>query len=196
MKKIVFSGASGNGISPLEQIMVLKGHTVYGTDYSFDIGKDDDRKKALSDVGVNIMPQDGSSITDDIDFLCISAAIKDSNPDIKKAKEKNIPIKYRSDLLREIFSQHSIGIAVGGTAGKTTTTAMIGYILETLNKKPCMINGGALCNLQNQKGIPNYLYNEGNICVIEADESDGSITKYKPHIGIINNIYQTGIAQI
>ena len=188
MKKIAFSGASGNGISPLEQIMTLKGYTVYGTDHSFDIGKDADRKNALSDVGIKIVRQDGSVITDDIEFLCVSAAIKDSNPDVKKAKEKNIPIKFRSDLLRDIFSQYTYGIAVGGTAGKTTTTAMIGYVLETLNKKPCMINGGALCNFQNQKGIPNYIYNEGDICVIEADESDGSITKYLPFVGIINNI--------
>lgn len=188
MKKIVFSGASGNGISPLEQIMVLKGYSVYGTDYSFDIGKDAKRKQALADAGIKIVPQDGSAITDDVEFLCVSAAIKDSNPDVKKAKEKNIPIKFRSDLLKDIFSQYPYGIAVGGTAGKTTTTAMIGYVLQTLNRKPCMINGGALCNFQNQKGIPNYIYNEGDICVIEADESDGSITKYQPFVGIINNI--------
>ncbi len=188
MKKIVFSGASGNGISPLEQIMVLKGYSVYGTDYSFDIGKDSKRKQALADAGIKIVPQDGSAITDDVEFLCVSAAIKDSNPDVKKAKEKNIPIKFRSDLLKDIFSQYPYGIAVGGTAGKTTTTAMIGYVLQTLNRKPCMINGGALCNFQNQKGIPNYIYNEGDICVIEADESDGSITKYQPFVGIINNI--------
>lgn len=188
MKKIVFSGASGNGISPLEQIMVLKGYSVYGTDYSFDIGKDAKRKQALADAGIKIVPQDGSAITDDVEFLCVSAAIKDSNPDVKKAKEKNIPIKFRSDLLKDIFSQYLYGIAVGGTAGKTTTTAMMGYVLQTLNRKPCMINGGALCNFQNQKGIPNYIYNEGDICVIEADESDGSITKYQPFVGIINNI--------
>lgn len=188
MKKIVFSGASGNGISPLEQIMVLKGYSVYGTDYSFDIGKDAKRKQALADAGIKIVPQDGSAITDDVEFLCVSAAIKDSNSDVKKAKEKNIPIKFRSDLLKDIFSQYPYGIAVGGTAGKTTTTAMIGYVLQTLNRKPCMINGGALCNFQNQKGIPNYIYNEGDICVIEADESDGSITKYQPFVGIINNI--------
>ena len=104
MKKIVFSGASGNGISPLEQIMVLKGYSVYGTDYSFDIGKDAKRKQALADAGIKIVPQDGSAITDDVEFLCVSAAIKDSNPDVKKAKEKNIPIKFRSDLLKDIFS--------------------------------------------------------------------------------------------
>lgn len=188
MKKIAFSGAAGNGISPLEQIMSLKGYKVYGSDYSFDIGKDVDRKQALQDVGITIIPQDGSGITDDIEYLCVSAAINETNPDIKVARAKNIPIKYRSDLLQEILSEYKYGIAVGGTAGKTTTTAMIGYVLDVLGKKPCMVNGGALCNFTDRKGIPNYIYNEEDICVIEADESDGSIQKYHPFIGIVNNI--------
>lgn len=188
MKKVAFSGAAGNGISPLEQIMVLKGYSVYGSDHNFDIGKDIDRKKALESVGITIVPQDGSAVMSDTEYLCISAALKEENPDIKKARSLNISIKYRSDLLQEILSQYRYGIAVGGTAGKTTTTAMIGYILHCLNKKPCMINGGALCNFADRKGIPNYIYNEGEICVIEADESDGSIQKYHPYIGIINNI--------
>lgn len=188
MKKIAFSGAAGNGISPLEQIMALKGYEVYGSDHSFDIGKDADRKAALESVGVKIVPQDGSMITPDTEYLCVSAAINENNPDIKAAHNLNIPIKYRSDLLEETLASYRFGVAVGGTAGKTTTTAMIGYVLDTLNLKPCMINGGALCNYASRKGIPNYIYNKGDICVIEADESDGSIRKYYPFVGIINNI--------
>lgn len=188
MKKIAFSGAAGNGISPLEQIMSLKGYTVYGSDHSFDIGKDIDRKQALEEIGINIAPQDGSMITSDIEYLCVSAAINENNPDVQAARKKNIPVRFRSDLLQEILSEYRYGIAVGGTAGKTTTTAMIGYVLDALGKNPCMINGGALCNFSSHKGIPNYIYNEGEICVIEADESDGSIRKYNPFIGIINNI--------
>lgn len=188
MKKIAFSGAAGNGISPLEQIMALKGYNVYGSDYSFDIGKDLDRKAALEEVGVHIVPQDGSVVTQDTDYLCVSAAINETNPDVKAARALNIPIKFRSDLLQEIISQYRYGIAVGGTAGKTTTTAMIGYVLDVLGHKPCMVNGGALCNFSHRKGIPNFIYNEGDICVIEADESDGSIQKYHPFVGMINNI--------
>lgn len=112
MKKIAFSGAAGNGISPLEQIMALKGYAVYGSDYSFDIGKDLDRKQALENVGVHILPQDGSMITSDTEYLCVSAAINESNPDVKAARAKNIPIKFRSDLLQEIISQYRFGIAV------------------------------------------------------------------------------------
>ncbi len=188
MKKISFSGAAGNGISPLEQIMVCKGYDVYGSDYSFDIGKDADRKTALEKAGIHICPQDGSMITPDTEYLCVSAAVKENNPDIIAAHKLGIPVKYRSDLLLELLSSYRYGIAVGGTAGKTTVTAMIGYILNVLGKKPCMINGGALCNYPTDKGIPNYIYNEDEICVIEADESDGSIQKYHPFIGLITNI--------
>lgn len=188
MKKIAFSGASGNGISPLEQIMIHKGYQVYGSDRSFDIGKDLTRQKALKSIGVNIVPQDGSMITPDTEYLCVSAAINENNPDVIAAKRLGIPIKFRSDLLLEILSSYRYGIAVGGTAGKTTVTAMIGYILDVLGKKPCMVNGGALCNYAERPGIPNYIYNDDEICVIEADESDGSIQKYHPFVGLITNI--------
>ena len=188
MKKIAFSGASGNGISPLEQIMIHKGYQVYGSDQSFDCGKDSSRKLALENVGVIIKPQDGSMITPDIEYLCVSAAVKETNPDIAAARKLGIPVKFRSDLLLEILSSYRYGIAVGGTAGKTTVTAMIGYILDSLGKKPCMVNGGALANYQDRQGIPNYIYNDEEICVIEADESDGSIQKYHPFIGLITNI--------
>lgn len=82
-----------------------------------------------------------------MEFLCISSAIPDNNPDVLAAKSKNIPIKKRSELLAELFHQYEYNIAVGGTSGKTTTTAMIGYILDKLGKKPCMINGGMLQGL-------------------------------------------------
>lgn len=188
MKKIAFCGASGNGISPLEQIMVKKGYEVYGSDQNFDLGGDQKAKAALESVGIKIIPQDGRGITPDIECLYASAAIKEDNPDIMAARKYNIPVKKRSDLLEEILHQYAHGIAVGGTAGKTTTTAMIGYILDRLGLKPCMINGGMLCNYEDRPGLPNYIYNEGDVCVIEADESDGSIQKYFPYIGVINNI--------
>ena len=65
---------------------------------------------------------------------------------------------------------------------------MIGFILDQLKQKPTVINGGLLKNYQKQKGIQNVILNNGNICVIEADESDGSIEKYNPYIAVVNNI--------
>ena len=187
MTKICFCGISGNGMSPLAQILSLKGYEVSGSDRSFDAGLDADRRQALENMGIKIIPQDGSAITEDMEVYT-SAALDDSNPDVKAAHKLGISIKKRSDLLAKIFAEYEYGIAVGGTSGKTTTTAMIGYILDMLQKKPCMINGGMLRNYEASKGLPNFIYNQDKICVIEADESDGSICKYHPNIGLINNI--------
>ena len=188
MNKVAFCAVSGNGMSALAQIMLKKGYEVYGSDQSFDAGRDHANLKALTAAGIKIIPQDGSGINDDMEFLCISSAIPDNNPDVLAAKSKNIPIKKRSELLAELFHQYEYNIAVGGTSGKTTTTAMIGYILDKLGKKPCMINGGMLRDYESDKGLPNSIYNEGDICGAEADESDGSIRIYRPYIALINNI--------
>ena len=188
MTKISFCGISGSGVCALAQIMALKGNEVRGSDRAFDNGLDKDRKEALEALGIKIFPQDGSGITDDLDVLYASTAVEDTITDVKVAKEKNIPIKTRPDLLAELFHQYKYNIAVSGTSGKTTTTAMVGYILDTLGLKPCMIDGGYLINYMDRKGIPNVIYNEGDICVIEADESNRTIEKYTPYIGLINNI--------
>lgn len=188
MTKVCFCGISGNGMSPLAQILSLKGCQVYGSDRSFDAGNDAKNRQALLDMGITLVPQDGSGITADTETVYVSAALDENNPDVKAARAFNIPVKKRSDLLAELFAEYPLGIAVGGTSGKTTTTAMIGYVLDMLNHKPCMINGGLLRNYEQLKGLPNFIYNQDKICVIEADESDGSICKYHPHIGLINNI--------
>lgn len=183
MSKICFSGISGNGVNPLARIMKLEGYDVIGTDKAFDIGLAQNRKKELEDLGIAIFPQDGSAVSDDVKTLYISTAIGTSNPDIVVARQKNIPIKTRPDLLAEIFHKYKYNIAVGGTSGKTTTTAMIGYILNTLDKKPCMINGDFLTNYNS-----NFIYNKGDICVIEADESNKTIEQYNPYITLITNV--------
>jgi len=188
MAKVGFCAVSGSGMSALAQVLKYKNNDVYGSDRSFDQGKDERNKQALTDIGIKIFPQDGSMLDKDFDVLYASTAVEDTIPDIKRAKELNIPIKHRSDLLAEIFASYEYNIAVGGTSGKSTITAMIGYILDKADKKPLVINGALLKNYENQKGIPNVILNNGEYCVIEADESDGSIEKYTPYISVINNI--------
>ena len=188
MKKVAFCGISGSGMSALAQVLNAKGIMVCGSDRSFDQGKDATIKKALEDVGIRIFPQDGSAVDESTDFLYVSTAVEESIKDVQKALKLGVKIKKRSDLLAEIFNAHAKGIAVGGTSGKTTLTAMIGYILDKIGQKPLVINGGLLKNYQEQKGIANVILNKGDICVAEADESDGSIEKYNPYIGVVNNI--------
>lgn len=188
MKKVSFCGISGSGMSALAQVLKAKGVDVSGSDRSFDLGHDLENKKALESINIKIFKQDGSAVTPDTDFLYVSTAVEDSIPDVQKALKFNVPIKKRSDLLAEIFSSFPKGIAVGGTSGKTTLTAMIGFILDKLGFEPTVINGGLMKNYQNQKGISNVILNDGQFVIIEADESDGSIEKYNPYIAVINNI--------
>lgn len=188
MVKISFCGISGSGMSSLAQIMKLSGYDVCGSDRNFDLGRDLSTKLALENMGIRIYPQDGSAVSEDLSWLCASTAVEDSIPDIKAAREKNVFIKTRPQLLAELFNAAKYGIAVGGTSGKTTTTAMIGYILDKTGQKPCMINGGLLKDYEGTTAIPNIIYNKGDICVVEADESNGSIDLYNPYIALVNNI--------
>ncbi len=186
--KISFCGISGSGMSALAQVMKARGAEVCGSDRSFDQGKDQEQKKALESLGIKIFKQDGSAVSSDLDCLYVSIAVEDTIPDVKAALEKGIKVQKRSDLLAEIFNAAPYGVAVGGTSGKTTVTAMIGYILDVLHKKPTVINGGLLKNYENQKGIPNVILGGEEICVVEADESDGSIEKYNPAVSVVTNI--------
>lgn len=188
MKKVSFCGISGSGMSSLAQILNLSGYNVRGSDRDFDLGRNLRTKELLQKNGISIFPQDGSAIAEDLDFVCASTAVEDIIPDIRAAKEKNIPIKTRPELLAETFHQYKYNIAVGGTSGKTTTTAMIGYILDKAGKKPCVINGGLLRDYETDTGIPNIIFNKGDICVVEADESNGSIDLYNPYISVVTNI--------
>lgn len=188
MTKIGFCAVAGSGMSALAQVLKYKNNDIYGTDRNFDQGKDLKNKKALEEIGIKIYPQDGSMLDKDFSVLYTSTAVEDTILDVKRAKELNIPIKKRSDLLAEIFSSYKYNIAVGGTSGKSTVTAMIGFILDKAQKKPLVINGALLKNYENQKGIPNVILNDGEYCVMEADESDGSIEKYTPYISVVNNI--------
>ena len=188
MTKICFCAIGGSGMSALAQVLKYKNNDVCGSDRSFDQNKDQKNKLSLQSIGIKIYPQDGSMIDKDTSVLYASTAVEDTIADIKKAKQLNIPIKHRSDLLEEIFSSYAYNIAIGGTSGKSTVTAMIGYILDKAQKKPLVINGALLKNYEHTKGIPNVILNNGKYCVIEADESDGSIQKYTPYISVINNI--------
>lgn len=188
MNKAGFCAIAGSGMSALAQVLRAKGWDICGSDRSFDQNKEQHIKEALEHLGIKIFPQDGSMLDQNIDILYTSTAVENSIPDVKRALELGIPVKRRSDLLAEIFSSYNKGIAVGGTSGKSTLTAMIGYVLDKCGLKPTIINGAGMQNYQKNSCLSNAVVNNGEICVIEADESDGSIEKYNPYIAVVNNI--------
>ena len=128
MATFFFCGIGGIGMSSIALYLKKKGHIVLGSDRSFDQNQNLKMKERLEQAGIVLFPQDGSSVSAYINTFVVSSAVEDSIPDVKKAQELGLKIKRRAEVLAEILSEH-FGIAVAGTSGKTTVTAMIGHIL-------------------------------------------------------------------
>ncbi len=187
MATFFFCGVGGIGMSAIALYLKKAGNTVFGSDRSFDTGKHNAVKESLMRAGVTLVRQDGKHVPDSTNVFVVSSAVEESVPDVKTALSKGLHIKKRAEVLAEIFNQKT-GIAVGGTSGKTTVTAMIGHILSVENKQPTMINGGISLNTYHQESESNLIYGESDLCVIEADESDGSIQLYEPSVSVLTNI--------
>lgn len=184
-----FCGIGGSGMMPLALILLKSGYNVAGSDRGYDQGNSQDKFQKLKEQGVLIFPQNGSGITAD-SVLIVSSAIEDSIPDVKKAKELDVNILKRANLLLELFSLSDCSIGVSGTSGKTTVTGMIATILDDLDFNPTVMNGGRVKNLEKDSGVQtgNLLVGDGKYFVSEMDESDGSIELFSPHIAVLNNI--------
>jgi UDP-N-acetylmuramate--alanine ligase len=187
MSKYYFCAIAGSGMSALAQMAAMEGNSVSGSDRSFDQGKNIDIKTKFENIGIKIFPQDSTGITSDIDFFVVSTAVEDNNPDIIRARELGLNIIHRSELLSRYVNTHRT-IAVAGTSGKSTTTAMIWHILNQNGFEPSVINGAYINSLMSEKLIGNAYMGSGDILVIEADESDATIKKYRPEIALILNI--------
>ncbi|MBQ7413480.1 MAG: UDP-N-acetylmuramate--alanine ligase [Alphaproteobacteria bacterium] len=186
--KYYFCGIGGIGMSSIAQYVRLKGHDVAGSDRAFDLGDNESMRRKLENLGVRIFPQNGSAVTVDTDIFVVSTAVESQIPDVKRARELGLKIQKRAEILAEILHTHT-GIAIAGTSGKTTITAMVGHILTTCGLSPIVINGGIFINTYDVSQEPsNFLMGQKDFCVVEADESDGSIELYHPAISVISNI--------
>lgn len=188
MATFFFCGIGGIGMSAIALYLKKSGHVVQGSDRSFDMQKNETMRQTLLSEGVELFKQDGSGVGEWTDVFVVSSAVEDHILDVKKALELNIVIKKRAEVLAEIFQSFSKRIAIAGTSGKTTVTAMTGHILYHLNQNPVMINGGISMNKYNDEPLSNLIYNKTDTCVVEADESDGSIKFYNPFISVVTNI--------
>ena len=182
-----FIGVAGTGMSALAQYINGIGKEVSGSDRYFKQGEYNETKDKLEKEGINCFVQDGSGINDKTDLVVVSTAVEDTVPEVQKAKQLNIPIIKRSELLA-IIAKSKKTIAVGGTSGKSTTSAMIFDILEYAGKEPSIISGAGLVSIIKEGKIGNAKVGKGNWLVIEADESDGSIVQYEPEIGLLLNV--------
>lgn len=177
IKNIHFVGIGGSGMSGIAEVMHNLGFLVTGSDSGKSLIIDH-----LKEVGINIYPNHNEKNTIGIDVLVVSSAIKDTNPEIKSAKNRKIPIIPRAEMLAELM-RFKRGIAIAGTHGKTTTTSLTAAILSKGNLDPTYVIGGRLnvINMNAKLGL-------GELFIVEADESDASFLHLNPIDAVITNI--------
>jgi UDP-N-acetylmuramate--alanine ligase len=186
-KGIHFTGIFGSGMSAIAQYLRWQGLYISGSDRLNDSTDTVSIRNNLEKIGCEIFPQDGSGVSEKTDAVCVSTAIEEGNADIIAARSRNIPVFHRSDLLAAIIKGKN-AIAVAGTSGKSTVTAMIFEFLTQCGKNPSLISGAALRRLESEGLIGNAFYGKSDLLVIEADESDGTLVKYTPFISVFLNV--------
>lgn len=185
-KNVFFIGVAGSGMSAIAQYLQGWGKNVSGSDRYFTAGAYNETKEKLEAEGIRCFAQNGEGITPETELIVVSAAIEDTVAEVQKARAMNIPVLKRSELL-SLITQSRKTIAIGGTSGKSTASAMLFHILEQAGTDPGIISGAGLTELIQKGKIGNAKTGSGWL-VIEADESDGSIVQYKPEIGVLLNI--------
>ncbi|MBV8354127.1 MAG: UDP-N-acetylmuramate--L-alanine ligase [Candidatus Eremiobacteraeota bacterium] len=174
---IHFVGIGGIGMSALARLLLARGIEVSGSDV---------RRTAL----IERLEREGARVTighspdnvEGAERLVVSSAIDSENPEVRRARERRLPIVRRGDLLAELATGKNT-IAVAGTHGKTTTTAMIGAVLEAGDLDPTIALGGETVGKQT-----NARAGAGSWFLTESDESDGSFLTLDPLIGVVTNI--------
>jgi UDP-N-acetylmuramate--L-alanine ligase len=182
-----YAGLGGSGMSAIAQFQAMTGGSVSGSDRAFDQGERGPLRARFEALGIDVFPQDGSGVGEDCTALVVSTAVEAQVPDLATATAKDVPIVHRSEMLAYFVAGYR-SIAVTGTSGKSTVTGMIFETLRGSNRDPSVITGGDLPLLQTDGLLGNAYAGTSDILVVEADESDGSLVRYTPAIGVILNL--------
>jgi UDP-N-acetylmuramate--alanine ligase len=175
--RIHFVGIGGIGMSGIAEILHNLGYQVQGSDVadSYNVAR---LRKLGIEVSIGHRPENLGPAQ----VIVVSSAVKKDNPEVVAARSKLLPVVRRAEMLGELM-RLKWSIAVAGTHGKTTTTSMVGALLDAAQLDPTVINGGII----NAYGT-NARLGAGDWMVVEADESDGTFLKLPATIGIVTNI--------
>jgi len=177
MKHIHFIGIGGSGLSAIARVLLEKGYTVSGSDQSSSVFTSE-----LASLGALINIGHKAENITGADLIVRSSAIQNHNPEVQAAISTSIPVLKRSEFL-ETLTEGKRTLAVAGTHGKTTTTAMLAWVLTRLEMDPSYIIGGISKNLKN-----NAHAGTGEYFVIEADEYDRMFLGLHPEAAIVTNM--------
>lgn len=176
-QKIHFIGIGGAGMSAIAKVLFEQGYQVSGSDL-----KESRYTKSLQALGIKVVIGHSPNNLNGAKTVVISTAIPIHNVELNAAKEQGLTVLSRAQMLARIANKQET-VAVAGTHGKTTTTSLIAHLLQTANLNPTFLIGGELNDIGS-----NARYGKGRYCVVEADESDGSLINIKPKVEVITNL--------
>ena len=179
VKHIHFVGIGGVGMSGIAEVLLNLGFQISGSDLGSNAAS-----QRLAAAGARVKQGHAAEHIAGADVVVISSAVKDDNPEVVAAREKNIPVVPRAMMLAELMRLKH-GIAIAGTHGKTTTTSLTACILEAADLDPTFVIGGKL-----HAAGSNARLGHGDFLVAEADESDASFLLLTPVISVVTNIDQ------
>ena len=177
-RRVHFIGAGGIGMSALALLLQARGHEVSGSDE-----RDGAMPGKLREAGVEIFIGHDAKNVADAEAIFYSSAIPHDNPEWIAGHKTKIPFYHRSQLMAHISNAAKISIAVSGTHGKSTTSAMIAHILTETGHNPTAILGAVYPPFNS-----NLRIGGPDLVVVEADESDGSFTLLKPTVAVVLNV--------
>lgn len=181
-RQLHFIGIGGAGMSGLALVCARLGATVTGSDRS-----DSSYMERLRVAGLDpAVGHDAANLPEGAEVV-VSTAIGEDNPELALARERGIEPIHRGALLAELCAEKRL-IAIAGTHGKTTTTAMAAWALRALGADPAFLVGGEVPGLGPDGATANAGWGKGEWVVAEADESDASFLRLRPEVAVVTNV--------
>jgi UDP-N-acetylmuramate--alanine ligase len=177
VSRIHFLGIGGAGMAGIAEVLLNQGYAISGSDIA-----ESANTSRLRELGATVFIGHHAANIKDANVMVVSSAIKADNPEVIAAKEHNVPIVRRAEMLAELM-RFRYGIAVAGTHGKTTTTSLIASLFAADERDPTFVIGGLLkgAGANARLGTSKYL-------IAEADESDASFLHLQPMVSVVTNI--------
>ena len=174
-------------MAPLAILAASLGADVTGSDRNWDRGLSVPVFSALRGAGVRLVPQNGSGVLPELDAVVHSTAVESSNPDVRRSEEHGVKLIRRGSFLAELAAARRT-IAIAGTSGKSTVTAMTAHILVRAGLDPSFLGGGAAVDLPGTLPPGSLRLGQSEWFVVETDESDGSVAEFAPAIAVLTNL--------
>jgi UDP-N-acetylmuramate--alanine ligase len=177
LRRVHVMGAGGAGMSALASVLAAMGHAVSGCDL-----KSSPVLERLSLLGVEVRVGHDPSHVRGVDVVAYSSAVDPGHPELEAARDQGAQVWTRADLLEAIAADREV-VAIAGTHGKTTTSSMLALVLVEGGVRPSFVVGGEV----NEIGT-NAVWDEGELLVVEADESDGTFLRLRPRLALVTSV--------